>query len=149
MTRDQKIYRAAYWIASLIIAATLLSGYHKLLYPADFALAVYRFHLLPDFMINLVALYIPWLETICGTCLLFIPRLRRAALWVTLLLLLGFTGGIVINLLRGTAFACGCFSSSPLAQPMSWLSVARNLGLILLAVLALFARKRARETGRR
>jgi len=141
MTRDQKIYRIAYLLAAWIIGLTLLSGYHKLLYPADFALAVYRYHLLPDFLVNAVSLYFSWLETICGLCLLLVPRFRRAALWITLVLLLGFTGGIIINLLRGTTFSCGCFSTSPLAQPMTWLSVARNAGLILLAALALAANK--------
>ena len=149
MTRDQKIYRLTYWIASCIIGLILLSGYHKWLYPSEFALAVYRYHLLPDSLVNLASLYFPWLETICGVCLILIPRFRRAALWITLVLLLGLTGGIIINLLRGTPFGCGCFSTSPLSQPMSWLSVARNVGLILLAAFALIARKRARETAAR
>jgi hypothetical protein len=37
VTRDQKTYRFAYWMASFIIAAVLLSGTHKIMYPADFA----------------------------------------------------------------------------------------------------------------
>lgn len=142
MTRDQKIYRFAYLLASWIIGLILLSGYHKILHPADFALAVYRYHLFPDFMVNFAALYFPWLETVCGLCLLLVPRFRRAALWIALVLLMGFTGGIIINLLRGTSFGCGCFSTSPLAQPMTWLSVARNAGLIFLASMALIAQRR-------
>ena len=86
MTRDQKTYRLAYWIASFIIAVVLLSGWYKILYPADFALAVYRFHLLPDFLVNAAALYFQWLEMVCAFCLLFIPRYRVAALWITLAL---------------------------------------------------------------
>ncbi len=147
MTHDQKIYRLSYWIASFILAAVLLlSAYHKLLHPADFALSVYRYHLLPGFLVNLAALYFPWLEVICALCLLVVPRFRVAALWITLALFLAFTTGIAINLLRDSPFNCGCFSTSPLAQPMSWLSVVRNTGLILLAAFALIARKRARET---
>ena len=143
MTRDQKTYRLAYWIASCIIGVLLLSGCHKLLHPADFALAVYRYHLLPDFLVNLAALYFPWQEVTCAIGLLVVPRFREAALWIALALLLAFTTGIAINLLRGSAFSCGCFSTSPLAQPMTWLSVARNGGLILLIVLALIARRQA------
>ena len=143
MTRDQKTYRAAFWIASFIIAATLLSGYHKILHPADFALAVYRYHLLPDALVNPVALFIPWLEFVTALALLFVPRLRVAALGVAMGLLLLFTVGIAINLLRGNLVSCGCFSNSPPAAPMSWLSVARNIGLFLLAALALIARRRA------
>ena len=143
MTRDQKIYRLTYWIASFIIAAAFLSGYHKIPYPADFALSVYRFHLLPDFLVNAASLYFQWLEMACVICLLFIPKYRVAALWVSLVLLTLFTGGLAINLLRGSAFSCGCFGNSPLAKPMDWLSVARNVGLILLALLALAGRRRS------
>ena len=142
MTRDQKICRLAYWIASFIMAAVLLSGYHKLLYPADFAVSVYRFHLLPGFLVNVAALYLPWLELVCALCLLFIPRYRGAALWIVLIVLAGFTAAIGINLWRGSVFGCGCFGRGAADQPMSWLSVARNTGLILLVTLALAARKR-------
>ncbi|MEE9367582.1 MAG: MauE/DoxX family redox-associated membrane protein [Pontiella sp.] len=140
---DQKTYRLAYWIASVLIAAVLLSGYHKVLYPEDFALAVYRFHLLPDILVNMASLHFQWLETGCAICLLFIPRYRVAALWITLALLILFTGGIVINLLRGSVFSCGCFSNSPTAKPMDWLSVTRNGALIILVLLALYGWKKS------
>ena len=143
MTRDQKTYRLAYWMASFILAAVLLSGTHKILYPADFALAVYRFHLLPGFLVNTGALYIEWLELICAFCLLLVPRYRVAALWIVLVLLALFTGGIIINLLRGTTLSCGCFNASPLARPMDWMNVVRNMGLIVLVLLALEGRRRA------
>ncbi len=143
MTSDQKIYRFAYWLACLILASTLLSGFHKILYPADFALAVYRFHLLPDFAVNISSLYFQWLEMVCGCCLLFIPRLRVAALWIALALLILFTGAIGVNVARGTAFGCGCFSNAPDARPMDWMSLLRNAALISLAVLALFGFKRS------
>lgn len=143
MTRDEKIYRLAYWIACVIVATTFLSGYHKILHPADFALAVYRFHVLPDYAVNLVAVYLPWLEVVVAGCLLFVPKFRVAALWIALALLALFTIGIAVNLIRGTAFGCGCFSASPVARPMDWMSVARNAALMALAGLALLARKRS------
>ncbi len=143
MTRDEKIYRCAEWVASVIIAAVLLMGFYKILYPADFALSVYRFHLLPNSMVNPAAIYLPWLEMVCAVCL-FIPRWRKAALWIVLTLLLLFTVGIIINLLSGNNFSCGCFSRSPLAKPMSWMNVVRNAGLIALVVSALAARRKLR-----
>lgn len=145
MTRDQKTYRVACWLACFIIAGTFLSGFQKILYPADFALAVYRFHLLPGFAVNIVSLWVQWLEAVCAVCLLFVPKFRVAALWVSLVLLVLFTGGIAANLIRGSAFSCGCFSASPLAKPMDWLSVWRNMALALLAVLALVSFRRARK----
>lgn len=142
MTRDQKTYRLAYWLASALIALALLSGFYKILYPVDFAQAVHRFHLLPSVLVNPAALYLPWLEMVCAICLLFIPRYRVAALSIVLALLVLFTGGIAINLWRGASIDCGCFSGS-MDRPITWLHVARNLGLVLLAVLALVAKQRA------
>ncbi|WP_372846374.1 MauE/DoxX family redox-associated membrane protein [Pontiella sp.] len=143
MTPDQKIYRVAYWIASFVVAATFLAGFQKLLYPADFALAVYRFHLLPGPLVNLVAIYLPWLEAAIAVCLLLVPKFREAALWLALALLALFTAGIVVNLVRGTGFGCGCFSHAPDAKPMDWMSVARNGALMALVVLALFGKKKS------
>ena len=143
MTRDQKTYRMAYWLASYIIGAVLLSGYQKIFHPADFALSVYRFHLLPDFAVNLTALYITWLETLCGICLLAVPKFRVAALWIALFLFVAFTGGIAVNLLRGSAFGCGCFGGSSLDQPMDWLSLARSTALIALVLLAISGKKKS------
>lgn len=133
--RAQKIYR----LACCILAVMWLSGIHKLLQPADFALAVYRFHLLPDAWVNPVALVLPWLEIVVAGCLLFIPKFRGTALWMTILLLLLFTVAIAVNLISGTAFGCGCFSASPAANPMSWLSIVRNAALMALAACALWS----------
>ena len=142
MSRDHKIYQLAHWTASFVVAAVLLSGYHKILFPADFAVSVYRFHLLPGFLVNLTALYLPWLEIVCAVCLLFLPRYRGAALWIVLILLAGFTVAIGINLWRGSVFGCGCFGRGTADQPMNWRSLLRNAGLICLVALALLSRKR-------
>ncbi len=143
MTRDQKIYRCSYWLASAILGLVLLAGFEKLLYPDEFALAVYRYRILPDVLVNAAALYLAWLETLCGVCLLLVPRFRVAALWIVLATLLIVTAGVATALLRGTPFGCGCFDISPLAQPMDWLVAVRNGALILLTVLALLGKKRA------
>lgn len=145
MTGDQKIYRFAYGLACFIIAMTFLSGYHKLLYPADFALAVYRFQLLPDLLVNPIAIGLPWLELVTAVCLLAVPRFRVAGLWIALALLLVFTLAIAINLIRGATIGCGCFSASPAARPMDWTSIARNIALIALVLLAFFGKRKSEE----
>ena len=142
MNREQKMYRGAYWLASLIIALVMLSGYQKAFHPAEFSVAVYRFQLLPGGLVNLAALYLPWLEIMSALFLLFVPRYRVAALWIILFLLLIFTAAIGINLWRGTSFGCGCFGRGAADHPMSWLNIARNVGLMLLTELALLSRRK-------
>ena len=116
------------------------SGLHKVIDPTSFSLSVFRYHLLPYAAVNAASLWIAWLELTCAFALLFIPRFRAASLWLLLGLLAAFSFGVGINLLRGSHMACGCFSSSPMAHPISWLGLLKNLGLVILAVYALVAR---------
>jgi len=92
--------------------------------------------------VNIVSLWIAWLELACAFILLFIPRFRFAALWLILGLLLVFSLGIGINLIRGSHIACGCFSTSPMAHPIGWLGLVKNIGLMILVVFALSKGKR-------
>lgn len=141
-TGERRIYQLSFWIAALIIAGVFLSGAYKLFHPLEFARAVYAFKLLPDPLVKPVAYVIPWLEVICAVCLLLIPKLRTAALWLAIGLLVVFTLAMVIVLLNGTEVSCGCFSYTADEEPVSWMNVARNAALIALAGLGLLARKR-------
>ncbi|MFC1468069.1 MauE/DoxX family redox-associated membrane protein [Verrucomicrobiota bacterium] len=119
----------------------LLASLNKVLHPADFALSIFRYHVVPHSLVNFSALILSWLELVCAVCVLFVPKMRKAALWILLILLVVFTGAIVVNILRGLHVACGCFNTSPLAKPLSWINVLRNSGIILFAVLALIPEK--------
>lgn len=115
------------------------SGLHKVIDPTSFSLSVFRYHLLPYAAVNAMSLWIAWLELACAIILLCIPRFRVAALWLILGLLLVFSLGLGINLIRGSHMACGCFSSSPMSHPIGWLGLVKNLGLIAVAAYALVA----------
>lgn len=140
--KQKPLYRLAFWIASLIIASVFFMGAQKILHPAEFAKTVYRFRLLPGGLVNLTAIYLPWLEVVSAACLLFVPRLRVAALWIILLLLIGFTIGIGINLVRGASFGCGCFGFSADERPLDFFHIVRNSALMILVVLALISHRR-------
>lgn len=127
------------WMAvaiRLFLAAIFaFAAWPKIVNPAAFAEAVYRYHLLPDGLVNVAAVYLPWLEAVCAVALVAVAPLRRGALvWIALLLLL-FIGAMGINLYRGVNIACGCFSVSG-GESMSWLNIARNIGLLWLVALA-------------
>ena len=112
------------------------SGMQKMVDPAGFSLSVFRYHLLPYDVANAVSLWIAGLELVCAFILLFIPRLRTEALWLILGLLVLFSFGIGINLMRGASMACGCFSTSPMAHPIGWFGVLKNVGLMAVVVCA-------------
>lgn len=102
----------------LILAARLILGgifvfasIDKILHPAAFADAVYNYQILPDSLINLTAVFLPWLELILGACLIAGVWLPGAAL-IANLLLITFTGALLFNLARGLDIHCGCFTTS-------------------------------------
>lgn len=129
-----KITRTFHMLAIIILAGVFgWAGLQKLIDPEGFSLTVFRYHLLPYEMVNAVALWIPGVELICAF-LLLIPRFRLIALRTILVLLMVFSVGIGINLLHGNSMACGCFSSSPLTNPIGWVALLKNVVLAFLTV---------------
>lgn len=143
MTRDRKIYRLAYWFASFVLAGTFLAAaYFKITDPAAFASAVAAYRLVPERLVPAFSFAVTAMETACGIGLA-VPKLRAAALWTALALLVLFSGAIGINLIRGAAIPCGCFGHVPNADPLNAMYLMRSLMLALLAAMALTARKKA------
>ena len=59
------------WSCRLIVAAVLLyAAVQKVWMPLEFARLIREYHILPDQMLNLVAVVLPWLEIVCGLCFL-------------------------------------------------------------------------------
>jgi uncharacterized membrane protein len=130
--------KAAIIICKLILAAIfLLASVPKIIAPHEFAVAVFRYQLLPDAAINLMALFLPWLELVAAIAIL-IPRTSAAAAAVFFGLLAVFTAAISINLLRGIDISCGCFTLDPDAGPIGWWEVVRDVGFLALAGFVLW-----------
>lgn len=126
---------AARFMALFIAAIFALAAYPKLRDPAAFSEAIFRYQLLPDAAINLLAIYLPWLEAVAALALAVSGRFRRGALLAVALMLIVFIVAMGINLYRGVNITCGCFSVGGRGEAMSWLNIARNIGLLLLAAL--------------
>ena len=83
----------------------------KILHPAAFAEAVYNYRILPDGLVNLTAILVPWLELLVGGCLIFGMWLP-GSLFLCNLLLGTFFSALLFNVARGLDIHCGCFSTS-------------------------------------
>lgn len=127
------IERAARWTLAAVFFAAAVP---KILSPHDFAVAVFRYQMLPYPLVNLAALFLPWLELVCAAALVAAPRWREAARLILLGLLVVFTAAIAFNLYRGIDIACGCFTVKPGARHMGWWNLGRNALLIAAAVFA-------------
>ena len=110
------------------------AGIEKILQPQEFAVAIYNYQLLPDCVINLSAIFLPWLEVFIAASLVSGIYTRGAALLSSLLFII-FATALTINLVRGLDISCGCFGTS--SGNISWLYLARDLSLFCLSVFVL------------
>ena len=117
----------------LLGAIFVYAGLVKIADPLGFALALYNYHILPAWMINPLAICLPWVEVIIGAGLLAGIMIPGGAFVVSGMLAI-FAVVTGISLIRGLDIACGCFSTSAGAEPITWLYVVRDLLLLGMGV---------------
>jgi uncharacterized membrane protein YphA (DoxX/SURF4 family) len=126
-----------FFLAFVLLVASL----PKLFAPAEFARVVANYGLLPEPAAQRVARWLPWLELLCAAALLAGTFVRVAAAG-TAILLTAFGGAVALNLLRGRAINCGCFSSVA-PNRIAWPLVAKDAVLAAMAIaLAIIAPSR-------
>jgi hypothetical protein len=125
-------------LAAVVFQALLFlrAAWHKAGDYGRFLGFVADYRLLPEPLLAPVSRTLIGLEFAVVAMLLWPPLATCGAIGAMALLGL-YALAIAINLLRGrTRIECGCGGA---AQPLSWLLVGRNLGLMALAALAMFA----------
>ena len=114
----------------------LYAGIAKIVDPMGFSLSIYNYKLLPDGLINVAAILLPWLEVIVGGSLLLGIGAAGGALIATALFSI-FAGALTINLIRGLDIACGCFSTAASGGSISGFYLFRDLSLLLMSLQVL------------
>ena len=84
----------------------------KILDPGAFAKTVFNYQILPEILVNPVAITLPWLELVTGAFIILGIWLQ-GALIIYNLLMAAFIGALVFNTARGLDIHCGCFSQEP------------------------------------
>jgi uncharacterized membrane protein YphA (DoxX/SURF4 family) len=138
--RTGSYLRPALLAARLIMAGIFIyASIEKIAHPAGFAKAIYNYQILPDVLINLTALVLPWLELLLGLCLLTGVWLPGAVLAVNGLLIV-FLAALVFNLARGIDVNCGCFGAGGLGPSMStgWYLL-RDVGFLMVGAFLFYA----------
>ena len=138
--RASKHLRWSVLTARLILAGIFIyASLDKIAHPAAFAKDVYNYQILPDALINLTALVLPWLELFLGLCLLAGIWLPGAVLTANGLLIV-FLAALLFNLARGLDINCGCFSTGSEAPAMSagWYLL-RDVGFFAVGVFLFYA----------
>jgi len=111
--RSQKNWtRYAFVLFRLLLGGIFVyASYDKIIHPVPFAEIVYNYQILPDVLVNLVSLFLPWIELVVGLSLILGVWLPGAILLCNLLLL-AFFSTLVFNFARGLDIDCGCFTVS-------------------------------------
>jgi len=140
------------WIYRIVVAVVLLyAGVKKVWMPMEFARLLKEYQILPNQLLNLVAVMLPWIEVVCGVCFI-------TGLWLrgTALLLSGMNAVFAIAiafrawLIMATTgigffdltFDCGC-GFGVVYIPTK---IAENLLLVAVGVLILFSRREVQDT---
>jgi len=115
----------------------LVACWHKILHPGSFAMDVATYQILPLYLVNLMAIVLPWIELVCGVLIIIGWRTRAAALLIAGMMAV-FLAAITIALARGLEMSCGCFASQSMTEdPISWKTVLRDLGWLAIPLYVL------------
>lgn len=114
----------------------LYAGVSKVIEAQSFAASIARFQIVPEVLINSLALGLPPFEILCGIALIAGPWKRQASFSIAVLCGV-FLLALVSASLRGIQVECTCFgSASP--EPI-WRSIVRDI-VFLITALATYVR---------
>ena len=110
----------------------------KIVEPAAFAQSIANYKIFSFSTSLVLATFIPWLELVCGLCLIAGLLLRGSSLLVSLLVAV-FTVAVLSAVLRGLDIACGCFTQDPTVGKVGWMKITQNLSLLALSIYLYFS----------
>lgn len=116
----------------------VVGSLEKIVDPAAFAHSIGNYKLLPPWLPMTAATVLPWIELLCGFCLLFGIFIRGSSFLVSTLLIV-FTLAVVSGILRGLDISCGCFTQDPAADKIGWMKVLQNSTLIVLSLFLYYS----------
>lgn len=124
------------FIGRLILGGIFIyASIEKIAFPGDFAKAVQAYSIIPKFLINPIAIILPWVELIAGLFLITGLFLKQTALFVSFLIIIFFVS-TTIGFVTGTLQECGCFSKSQVLYTNNKALIAfRDLLLLVISIL--------------
>ena len=132
--------RSFYLILRIVLGAVFIwASLTKILEPNSFAAIIQSYQILPQQMVNPVAILLPWVEAACGLCLLS-GCLINGSVFIVDILMIIFILALTFNIYRGVDVACGCFSVSAPGEKITFLTIARDLSLLAVGLWILYYR---------
>lgn len=110
----------------------IIAGIIKIIAPVEFFEAVMNYKIFGEFISQIIAVVIPWLELIIGLLIIFEVYIKENLL-LYLVLLLSFNILIASAIIRGLNINCGCFGTENSMQ-VGFYKLAENFGLFFIAL---------------
>lgn len=127
---------ARLFIGALFVYASI----HKLTNPAEFAVSIRNYLIVPPEWSNFIALTLPWVEIAAGVFLILGVQTKPSALLTTGMLGI-FLAALVYAYSIGLDIDCGCFSSGSSSGKIGLYHLTRDSALFLTSLFILLADK--------
>ncbi len=129
MVNQTKIISGFLFLLRIFLGGLFIyAGIVKALNPSQFFIDIQSYHLLPHFLAVAMAIYLPWLEIVCGGALVF-KKHDSGALILLLTMMTIFILALSSAWVRGLDISCGCFGKQILHVSYPWL-LARDIGIL-------------------
>lgn len=111
----------------------IFAAVSKVAEPELFARSISNYKLLPIFLVNILAIILPWIELCAGLLLIFGVSVKENSAVLSGLLSV-FIIAIIISLIRGLDIECGCFGTVDGAK-VGIQKILENIGLLLAGLI--------------
>ena len=131
-----KLFQHRNFILALRIilgAIFMYASMDKMANPQEFAKIIHNYHILPVQLVNLLAIFLPWIELLTGL-FLAVGKWEKASALIFSTLLVIFIIALAQALVRGLDISCGCFSVKPSTTSEVWLRIIEDLGMLFFSV---------------
>lgn len=138
----------AHGCALAVAGVFLYAAQSKIIQPGQFAIDVGNYHIVPEPLLNLVALFLPWWEAGAAVALIF-PLTRRAgAIFIAAMCLMFILAVSYAAFYMEYDISCGCFGKDG-STDAGIKTVALDLALLLATAVAVYLPgRKATPTGR-
>ena len=128
---------AGSWIVdSVTLAARLALGAvfvyasrFKIVDPYDIAINIATYQMLPDCLVNVLAITLPWLELVTGVLVIAGAFSRESSLTIGAMLVM-FIIAILVAMSKDLQISCGCFASEAAAADIGWPKVIEDVVML-------------------
>lgn len=136
-----KYHNMLYTICRIVLGGVFVyASWDKILDPAAFAQIIVNYQIVSSGIANLSALFLPWLELVCGICLI-INRLPNGSAIIIAGLMVVFMGALGYNIYRGIDVSCGCFTLTEEAPGSMWFYMLRDVIFLAMAIGVMLYRR--------